>query len=151
VAIQVQRQQVLGFGLALGAYAYFAPRTVTGWVNGQPQRILIRRIGNGHWLRSDAAIAFKAMRRAAKKDGVELGINSAFRRYSEQAVLWLKYQAGTGNLAAKPGYSNHQGGVAVDIPVAANPKALAWLRANAHRFGFYATVASEPWHWVFKG
>ena len=36
----------------------------------------------------------------------------------EQQRLWNAYQNGTGNLAAYPGHSNHQNGVALDIDVA---------------------------------
>lgn len=107
----------------------------------------------GHILATNAASAFAAMSVAAKKDGLQLKVNSAFRTMGEQKKLYKKYQEG-GNLAAKPGYSNHQSGVAVDINRAAanagDSPIDVWLRNNAHKYGFYNTVANEPWHWEWR-
>jgi hypothetical protein len=49
------------------------------------------------------------------------------------------------NLAAAPGYSNHQSGRALDLTVS------SWLANNAARFGFKRTVPSEAWHYEFFG
>jgi hypothetical protein len=54
------------------------------------------------------------------------------------------------NLAAEPGYSNHQSGEALDLNTAASG-VYSWLVNNASRYGFYRTVPSEPWHWEFFG
>jgi LAS superfamily LD-carboxypeptidase LdcB len=53
------------------------------------------------------------------------------------------------NLAAKPGNSNHQNGIAIDIAVAGadGNEVYEWLKLNAPRFGFVRTVSGEPWHW----
>ncbi len=69
-----------------------------------------------------------------------------------QKLLYKRYQDDLKNgrvparLAAKPGYSNHQSGTAVDEPVASNPKKKPWLARNALHFNFVATVKSEDWH-----
>lgn len=69
----------------------------------------------------------------------------------EHAPLQAAYKAGGGNLAARPGYSNHQGGIAVDVGVGGTASAVyRWLAANAGRFGFVRTVKSEPWHWEYR-
>jgi hypothetical protein len=61
-------------------------------------------------------------------------------------------------LAAVPGTSNHGRGLAVDIGEERDGDAgtesidqgtVAWLVANADRFGFSAEVQSEPWHWRY--
>jgi len=125
--------------------------TVEGYVNGLPVRLDVVKIdAAGHQLRKDAAAAFMRMQSAAQAAGVTLVVNTAFRDMAFQERLYALYQAGTGNLAAKPGTSNHQGGVAVDVETAGgtNP-AFVWLNNNAFRFGFKRTVASEPWHWEF--
>lgn len=98
----------------------------------------------------DASIAdnFDAMVAAAKKDGVDLQISSGFRSRQEQEVLYQKYLNGTGNLAAKPGTSNHESGLAIDFRD--TPGAFAWLKKNSTRFGL-KNLPSEPWHYSVDG
>ena len=75
---------------------------------------------------------------------------------------------GSCNLAACPGTSNHQEGIAVDITTgcsqfnsnvsiqaqidecAAKSTTFAWLMANGNAYGFYRTVTVEPWHWEYQ-
>ncbi|TNE50173.1 MAG: hypothetical protein EP343_09590 [Deltaproteobacteria bacterium] len=95
------------------------------------------------------ADAFRRMREAAAQDGVNIRINSGFRSNSEQAELYRRYQNGTGNLAARPGHSNHQNGRALDLNTR-DASVLNWLNRNAARFGFERTVPSEPWHWEHR-
>ena len=71
---------------------------------------------------------FDAMVAAAKKDGVNITITSGFRSRAEQEKLYAAYKNGTGNLAAKPGTSNHESGDALDL---GPPSAYAWLKQNA--------------------
>ena len=94
------------------------------------------------------ARAWKQMKAAAAADGVSLTLNSGFRTMGEQQSLYRAYQNGTGNLAAYPGHSNHQNGVALDIDVVSSA-AYKWMHANGGRFGFKRTVPSEPWHWEY--
>jgi hypothetical protein len=92
--------------------------------------------------------AFLKMQKAAHEAGVYLAINSGFRSMAEQKYLYNCYLTGScnnGNLAAKPGYSNHQSGVALDLSTS------SWLANNAGRFGFQRTVPSESWHYEFSG
>lgn len=55
-------------------------------------------------------------------------------------------------LVAKPGWSNHQQGTTIDIPVngAKRARVYGWLVARARGYGFYKTVASERWHWEWR-
>ncbi|XHF15198.1 M15 family metallopeptidase [Archangium gephyra] len=115
------------------------------------RRITVSPIAGGKELRSDAAAAFNRMHAAAKAAGINLHVNSAFRTMEQQRDLYQKYLNGTGNLAAKPGYSNHQGGIALDINVGGTgTSTYKWLANNASRFGFARTVPSEPWHWEYR-
>ena len=109
---------------------------------------------------------------------VNLRVESSFRTQKHQQRLWDRYQTEGYPKAATPGYSKHQSGVAVDIVMFPNenkddwkkrctrwtsrgsciaPNRVSysnnyrWLVANASRFGFRRTVASEPWHWVYTG
>jgi murein DD-endopeptidase MepM/ murein hydrolase activator NlpD len=103
---------------------------------------------DGKPVATSTAQAFKRMRAAAAADGVQLQIVSGFRSYREQEDLYRLYQQGRGNLAARPGYSNHQDGKALDLDTS-RPGALTWLERNARRFGFLRTVPSEDWHWEY--
>lgn len=125
-------------------------RKAQAYVRGKPVDVDLEEIGDGFLLRADAAEAFRKMRAAAGLGGITFKVNSAFRSMEEQAALYEKFKDGTGHLAARPGYSNHQGGTAVDISVGstATPTYL-WLVNNAPRFGWRRTVESEPWHWEF--
>jgi len=100
----------------------------------------------------ETANAFLKMKAAASSAGVSLKINSGFRTQKEQEHLYNCYKTkkcNNGNLAAKPGYSNHQNGKALDIAVA-NPKVFDWMKKNASKFGFVRTVPSENWHWELR-
>ncbi|MDR0772330.1 MAG: D-alanyl-D-alanine carboxypeptidase family protein [Candidatus Peribacteria bacterium] len=71
---------------------------------------------------------------------------SAYRSYSYQAQI----KQGCGDTwCAKPGYSEHQSGLAVDVFEASNEgnwrntpslhKYFDWLVENAHKYGFHNT------------
>jgi LAS superfamily LD-carboxypeptidase LdcB len=103
----------------------------------------------GKQVELNTAIQFERMRIAAQGDGHTLRIVSAFRTMSKQRELYQLYLSGRGNLAARPGYSNHQNGIALDL----NPEEgnnYRWLAKNANRFQFCRTVASERWHWEYR-
>ena len=90
---------------------------------------------------------------AAAGDGVRVAINSGFRSYGEQKVLYegfVKKLKGF-NKAARPGRSNHQNGIAFDIAVAGGngDPVYEWLKRNAPVHGFIRTVNGEPWHWEY--
>lgn len=116
----------------------------------QIQGLLVYVDKAGHRLNSHAGRAFVQMRVQAAKDGVVLTINSAFRSMAEQDRLYRLYKDGRGNKAAKPGYSNHQAGEAVDLDTDLGKNdAYKWLKENALKFGFKDTVKGEPWHWEY--
>jgi peptidoglycan hydrolase-like protein with peptidoglycan-binding domain len=126
-------------------------RVVTGYVQGQPRQITLKPVPGGKELRADAADAFNRMHAAARRAGINITVNSGFRSMEQQRALYQAYQNGTGNLAARPGYSNHQGGIAVDMNVGGTgTSTYRWLANNAASFGFKRTVPSEPWHWEYR-
>ena len=92
------------------------------------------------------------MQAAARRDGVRLGATSGFRTMGEQQQLYRRYLSGRGNLAARPGYSNHQNGIAMDVSGVGGRGTAAdrWLRRNAARFGF-RNLPSEYWHYDYFG
>lgn len=126
--------------------------SATGYVGGRPTQVSLADIGDGERMRNDAAAAYKAMQQAASRDGIDLSAVSGFRSMAEQERLYQMYKNGTGNLAARPGHSNHQGGLSVDIGGVGgyNTRTYNWLKQNAQSFGFQNDVAGEYWHWTYK-
>jgi LAS superfamily LD-carboxypeptidase LdcB len=132
-------------GLSRDAHA----RTVTGYSRGQKTKIKLVEI-EGVELEANTARAFREMAKAARKKGVHLGIRSGFRSHEMQQLLYREYQRGWGNLAARPGFSKHQSGRAVDIYID-DYVVYEWLKDNASKFGFKRTVKREAWHWEYVG
>lgn len=142
-------------GAALGALYVLRRRRSrerpdTGYRNGKPFQIMVVEI-DGKPVELETAKAYRRMADAAARAGAKLVVVSGFRTMAEQEYLYGCYKSGdcnNGNLAAKPGYSNHQSGHALDLNTH-DPAVLAWLRAHAREFGFKNTVPSEPWHWEY--
>jgi hypothetical protein len=90
---------------------------------------------------------------AAASDGISIAINSGFRSYPEQKLLYegfIKHLPGF-NTAAPPGRSNHQNGIAFDLRVGGGDgdPVYEWLKKNGPAHDFVRTVNKEPWHWEF--
>ncbi len=119
-----------------------------------------------------AAAAFREMREAAGRDGIELHCASGYRSFQEQDELYFGVKAERAQSAlerarvsAPPGYSEHHTGFAMDIcdhrwtleESFEKSKAFKWLQRNARSFNFEmsfprgGTVSYEPWHWRFEG
>jgi LAS superfamily LD-carboxypeptidase LdcB len=124
-------------------------RTATGYHEGERIQIKIADCG-GAEAEVHTAIAFRAMARAAAKAGVDLRVRSGFRSFSKQQKLYKAYRKGDGNLAARPGFSNHESGRALDLYVT-EYKTFEWLQNHAASYGFHRTVPGEPWHWEYLG
>jgi len=99
---------------------------------------------------------------AAKAQGINANIISGRRSAADQQQLWANYQAGKAGqplpypdrgpvpLAAKPGTSLHEQGLAADVE-ATDPKQQAKLRALAPQFGLATIGPSDPNHFQFAG
>jgi hypothetical protein len=117
--------------------------TQTAYRGGEPFTIHVIHVG-GKAIAKPAGHAFLKMQKAADAAGVRLSLTSGFRTMAEQQHLYHCYKTKScngGHLAARPGYSNHQSGSAVDVSTS------RWLARNASRFGFVRTVPSEAWHY----
>lgn len=105
----------------------------------------------GHGLESEHGVTgnTRAMgmldRVANQYPGLWSHVISSYRTRQEQERLYQAYKNGTGNLAAPPGHSMHEKGLAFDI-------SAAWLNAHPgaeqmlNRLGGFP-VSGEPWHW----
>ena len=125
---------------------------VDGYVNGVARSITVSSVGNGKFMRTDAANAFNRMKADAARAGIDLTVVSGFRTMDQQRYLYSLYLQGRGNLAARPGFSNHQGGVSADInmPGGYSSSTYRWLAAHGRSYGFVNDVSTEPWHWTFR-
>lgn len=119
---------------------------------------------------STANAALQEMFAAAKAEGLNLFVKSGFRSYSTQKTLYNNYvkrdgAAAADRYSARPGYSEHQTGLAFDINKAnssfeGSPEAI-WLAENCYKYGFIIrypqgkeTVTGyiyEPWHVRYLG
>ena len=124
-------------------------RTATGYKQGEKTEIKVVDVF-GVEAEVHTAIAFRAMAKAASKAGIDLRIRSGFRSHAKQTRLYKKYRRGEGNLAARPGFSNHESGRALDIYIT-DYQVYDWLEHHASDFGFHRTVPGEPWHWEYLG
>lgn len=128
---------------------------------------------NATHMREEAYDKFISMHNAAKNDKMTLIINSSFRTYTYQDELWNRYKRNQGQeyadgFAARPGHSEHQTGLAIDITTYGVKdfnfeefEEFDWLQENAHKFGFilrypkdkeYLTGYNyEPWHYRYVG
>src|SRR5688572_1798500 len=92
-------------------------RTEVAYRAGVKSTIQVITVG-GKPVAKPAGHAFLKMQAAAHEDGIKVSLTSGFRTMAEQQYLYNCYKTrrcNNGNLAARPGYSNHQNGVALDI------------------------------------
>jgi LAS superfamily LD-carboxypeptidase LdcB len=124
-------------------------RTATGYSHGTKTRIKLVDV-SGVEVEASTAKAFRVMANAARRSGIEMTIRSGFRSQEKQQALYKEYRHGWGHLAARPGYSNHQSGKALDIYIT-DYRVYEWLKGHAAKFGFRRTVRGEAWHWEYVG
>jgi hypothetical protein len=120
----------------------------TGYRNGRKMTICVTTI-DGKLVEVNTARAYLKMRAAAAKRGVSLYVVSGFRTMSQQRYLYNCYKTkrcNNGNLAAPPGYSNHQSGHALDLNTGARG-VYSFLANHGGAYRFKRTVPSEAWHW----
>lgn len=121
-------------------------------------KLLVNIVGFGGEMEQitlDSLDQYMKLKDAAEEENIQLSINSAFRTFRRQAELRRLFDAGQGNLAARPGHSNHQHGQAFDLNTRHNvfdgsDKIYEWLKKNAPKHGFVRTVSNESWHWEFR-
>lgn len=129
---------------------------------------------NNQYMRQEVYSAFTDMFFAAKEEGLTLLINSSYRNYENQQKAYKDYEDAGGKsyadrYAARPGFSEHQTGLSLDIFTPEFPttstfhlsKEYTWLLANAHKYGFILRYPEgkekitgfsyESWHYRYLG
>ena len=143
---------------ALGAAVSGGVHQAEAWAKGVSLGLIqLLDIGGGRYLREDAGLSFVRLKVLADTQGVQLVVDSAFRSMEEQTLLWTqKAQGLLTQLVARPGWSNHQNGIALDIAVQSSRSSptYVWLSQNAPAFGWTNVGASyskpEYWHWEYN-
>lgn len=126
-------------------------------------------------LRHEARIAFELLCSEASNKGIHLEAISTFRSFSYQNTVYYKnmtpdisledYQRIRDRVSARPGHSEHQTGLAVDIndleQTFEDTPAGKWLVKNSYRYGFLLRYPKgqeeitgydyEPWHFRYLG
>ena len=119
--------------------------------------------------------AFLEMWNAASSEhGYYLMVSSSYRSYSEQETVYNNYKKARGqkyadSIAARPGSSEHQTGLTLDIFSKSNSnkntfkdtEVAKWLKENSYRFGFILRYPEElvnvtgynyeSWHFRYVG
>lgn len=128
---------------------------------------------NGATLQPEAATAYANLTAAAEAAGQAIRATSSYRSYQDQIETygyWVRQSgaAGADTYSARPGYSEHQTGLAVDVAAGScalscfgTTAAYQWLQANAASYGFIqryyagyeATTGyqAEEWHYRYVG
>ena len=117
------------------------------------------------------AKAFYDMAEAASKEGLELMVSSGYRSYEDQEEIVNTYlnlygQNYVDNYVAKPGFSEHQTAMSLDVASKSvatfvNSDEYTWMMDNAYKYGFILRYPKskeditgykcEAWHYRYVG
>lgn len=122
---------------------------------------------------SYAKEAFEELAAAAEKENYTINAMSSYRDYAYQNTLYNNYAKKDGydnadTYSARPGYSEHQTGLAVDIDNKKEyftnfekTKEYEWMQNNAYKYGFILRFPKdkvletgyeyESWHYRYVG
>ena len=156
----------------------------TNWLSKEfvPTNLIIPKVNflpdtnsEAMFLRKESAKALEKLFKSAKKEKIELYAASGYRSYKRQSEIFKSNLKKDGALAnkysARPGQSEHQTGLSIDVTcedvkfdlIEEFEKTLAylWLLKNAYKFGFILRYPRgkeditgytfEPWHLRYVG
>ena len=129
---------------------------------------------DGFLMRATAAEHMQQMMQAAAAAGLPFGLTSTYRSYNDQVATynnWVQVNGSTASadtVSARPGYSEHQTGLAADLKTDGcvlecfeGTAQYNWLQQNAANYGFIQRYPNgltsvtgyspEPWHWRYVG
>ena len=124
-------------------------------------------------INKEAYASYKEMKEELSKEGLNIRIISAYRSYIYQKALYetyLRYDKKeiVDTYSARPGYSEHHTGLAIDIDNGIQgfeqfylTKEFIWMQENAYKYGFILRYPKdkenitgykyEPWHYRYVG
>ncbi len=125
------------------------------------------------YMRREAKEAFEHLSEDARQMGYQIIATSTYRSYDYQEKLYdyyvqMKGQDYADSCSARPGHSEHQTGLAVDVMGSNQDYDLFeqsiefnWMKENSHKYGFILRYPSrkekitgfkyEPWHYRYVG
>lgn len=137
------------------------------------ESISLKYANSDKYLQKEAKEAFEKLSDDASNLGYRIVAISAYRDYNYQNELFNYYVKEKGleyalNCSAKPGHSEHQTGLAVDVEGEnkdydqfESTKEFDWIKDNAHKYGFILRYPKgkehitgfkyEPWHYRYVG
>lgn len=120
-------------------------------------------------LRNEVLEAYEEMYKDALKEGVSIVLFSGYRGFDKQSYLYYEVNNCNDNTVARPGFSEHQLGLSVDISdleygltsFFQESRSYSWLIANCSKYGFILRYPEgcenitgysyEPWHFRYVG
>lgn len=125
------------------------------------------------YVRTEVKEAFESLAKQAKEEGYDIVAVSSFRSYSYQEELYGYYVKTSGKAyadrcCARPGHSEHQTGLSLDVMgenndynLFADTKEFKWMKEHAKEYGFIIRYPEgkeeitgfkyEPWHYRYVG
>lgn len=121
-------------------------------------------------LTAETYSAFEQLSADAGNSGLDIYLSSGFRSYDYQNEIYNNYvdaygQETADTFSARPGHSEHQTGLAIDVNTIddsfADTKEAKWLAEHCHEYGFIIRYPKgkdsitgykyEPWHIRYVG
>ena len=128
---------------------------------------------NGLTINKEAYSAYQEMQNDMQKEKLNIRIISAYRSFTYQENLYNNYlksdsKEKVDTYSARPGYSEHHTGLAIDVDNAKFDfnkfyltNEFVWMQDNAYKYGFILRYpkdkenitgyAYEPWHYRYVG
>ena len=135
--------------------------------------VIEKQYGYNNKLDKTAYDSFKKMANDMKKDNLNIFIVSAYRSYDYQNKIYNNYVKLDGKneadrYSARPGFSEHQTGLAIDVRAGVGNYTLfeksdeyEWMLNNSYKYGFILRYPNnkekqtgykfESWHYRFLG
>jgi len=137
------------------------------------EKLNLKYANEDKYLKKEAKVAFEKLSEEARLRNYMIIATSTYRSYEYQEELYNHYVEIKGLeyadlCSARPGHSEHQTGLAVDV-MGSNYDydrfeesiEFTWMRDNAHKFGFILRYPKgkelitgfkyEPWHYRYVG
>ena len=125
---------------------------------------------NPDGLTNETYMAFQELSADALNDGLDIYLSSGFRSYEYQNEIYNNYveiygQETADTFSARPGHSEHQTGLAIDVNTIddsfADTSEAVWLEQHCYEYGFIIRYPKgkdsitgykyEPWHIRYVG
>ena len=145
----------------------------SNYVPDDLELLSLKYANENKYLKKEAKYYYEKLSNDALSLGYKIIVVSAYRDYKYQYELHNEYVKNKGIeyallCSARPGYSEHQTGLAIDVMGSNNDYDLfedsiefEWMKNNAHKYGFILRYPKdkvaltgykyEPWHYRYVG